>query len=332
MARQAQPTGIRIISGTLQGSHSTSEQDKELATALVALSNLVPFIPRIPFSLSRFYMNTVSVAGRMLFSTLFGAFILTACFGALTACGQSLSSPQEALSLPPSFKEMAARNAAAPCFEPAPLPDMKDYNGPLKKTVGVFAGALERKTVHQPHYRPGLKLCTLGLNDKFMLFLDDSLDPVTFLAAGFNAGIDHIYDRDSRFGQGAAGYSKRYAAGITDGVSSRFFKDFAYPVIFSEDPRYYRFGRGSIGGRMLHVTAHLFIAHRVDGTRTFNYSEWLGTTTSSLLSNTYHPGNERGFGPTAGRVAFQFANDIGYDMLCEFWPEISSKFKLPFTR
>jgi putative N-acetylmannosamine-6-phosphate epimerase len=46
MARQAQPTGIRIISGTLQGSHSTSEQDKELDTALVALSNLVPFIYR----------------------------------------------------------------------------------------------------------------------------------------------------------------------------------------------------------------------------------------------------------------------------------------------
>ena len=31
-------------------------------------------------------------------------------------------------------------------------------------------------------------------------------------------------------------------------------------------------------------------------------------------------------------VAFCFANDIGYDILREFWPEISLKLKLPFTR
>jgi hypothetical protein len=282
---------------------------------------------------SRFLMNTASIARRIRLNFVFETFMLAACFGVLTARGQALTPAlQQAPLLPSSFKEMAARNVAAPCFEPPALPGINDYNGPFKKPVGVFAGALDRKAVHPPHYKPELQLCTLSVHGKFLLFVGDTLDPITLVAAGFNASIDQAYDRDSRFGQNAAGYSKRYAANLTDGISSRFFKDFMYPVIFSEDPRYYRLGRGPVQKRTLHAAAHLFIAHHGDGTRTFNYSEWLGTTTSSLLSNTYHPGNQRGFGAIAGRVAFQFANDIGYDLLYEFWPEISSKFRLPFAQ
>jgi len=33
--------------------------------------------------------------------------------------------------------------------------------GPLKKLVGTFGRKLERKTVHPPHYKPGVMLCSL---------------------------------------------------------------------------------------------------------------------------------------------------------------------------
>jgi hypothetical protein len=62
----------------------------------------------------------------------------------------------------------------------------------------------------------------------------------------------------------------------------------------------------------------------------FNFSEWLGTSSASVLSNVYHPGNKRGFASAAERVGYTFANDVGFDMLREFWPEIARKFKLPF--
>jgi len=64
------------------------------------------------------------------------------------------------------------------------------------------------------------------------------LDPVTFLSAAFSAGMEQVSNRDPTFGQGAAGYGKRFAANFADQASSKFFKDFAYPSIFSEDPRY----------------------------------------------------------------------------------------------
>ncbi len=244
-------------------------------------------------------------------------------------CAQGPPAPP----LPPPaapLHEEATKNVAAPCVEPPPMVRLEDYDGPLKKTVGTFARPLERKAVHPPHYKPGAILCTLKLKDKFALFVQDSLDPVTFLATGFNAGLDQAEDSDPSYGQGAEGYGKRFGAEFAGQASSRFFTDFAYPWIFSEDPRYYRLAHGAPRRRLLHALEHAVVAHRDDGKRMFNFSEWLGTTSTVVLSNTYHPDAQRGFASAAQRVSFSILQDVGFDVLREFWPEISRKFKLPF--
>ena len=200
----------------------------------------------------------------------------------------------------------------------------------MKKTVGFFARALERKAVNPPHYKPSVFLCSLETKDKFVLFLQDSLNPVAFLSTGFNAGLDQASDRDHAFGQGMSGYAKRYGASFADQASAKFFKDFAFPSLFSEDPRYYRMARGRFRKRLLHAVGHSFIAYREDGTRIFNSSEWLGTTTAAVLGNAYHPGNERGAQHLARNVGFAVLQDMGFDVLREFWPEVSRKLNLPF--
>ena len=207
---------------------------------------------------------------------------------------------------------------------------IEDYDGPLKKVVGTFARPLERKAVHPPHYKPGAKLCTLNLKDKFVLFVQDSMDPVTFLATGFSAGIDQAANSDPSYGQGSEGYGRRFGAEFAGQATSRFFGDFAYPWVFSEDPRYYRLAHGSAGKRLLHAMEHVVVAHNDNGKRMFNFSEWLGTTSSVVLSNTYHPDNQRGFAPAARAVSYSILQDMGFDVLREFWPEISRKFRLPF--
>jgi len=228
------------------------------------------------------------------------------------------------------LQEEAIQNVVAACVQPAPMVGIKDYDGPLKKLVGTFARPLERKSVHPPNYKPGVKLCTLKFTDKFALFVQDSLDPVVFLGTAFDAGIDQAENTDPSYGQGAEGYGRRYGAEFAGQASSRFFKDFAYPWIFSEDPRYYRLAHGKAVTRLLHAVEHAVVAHRDDGTRMFNFSEWLGTTSTVVLSNTYHPDNRRGFAPAAERVGYSVLQDMGFDVLREFWPEISRKFKLPF--
>lgn len=238
------------------------------------------------------------------------------------------ASPQQPAAAP--FNEEATKNVAAPCVEPPPMVRLADYDGPLKKVVGTFARPLERKAVHPPNYKPGAKLCTLKLKDKFVLFAQDSFDPVTFLSTAFDAGLDQAQNTDPSYGQGAEGYGRRFGAELAGGTSSRFFKDFAYPWIFSEDPRYYRLARGSGGKRLLHALEHAVVAHRDDGRRMFNFSQWLGTASTVALSNTYHPDNQRGFAPAAEQVGYSILQDAGFDVLREFWPEISRKFRLPF--
>ena len=245
-----------------------------------------------------------------------------------TSCAQELPPLQQSIPPVPS-QQKATNQATIPCVNPPPTVNLADYNGPLHKTVGLFARDLNRKAVHPPDYRPGLALCSLKLKDKFSLFVSDSFDPVTFVAAGFNAGLSQAQNRDPTFGQGAAGYGKRFGASFADQASFKFFKDFAYPSIFQEDPRYYRQIHGSSGRRLLHAIDHAFVARRDNGNHMFNASEWLGTTSVVALSNVYHPG-DRGFGPAAQQVGYNIAEDIGFDVLREFWPEIARKFRLPF--
>jgi hypothetical protein len=241
--------------------------------------------------------------------------------------------PPAVLTPPPlsvPFPEEATKSVSAPCLEPPPMVRIEDYNGPFQKLVGTFAGPLERKSVHPPRYKPGAKLCTLTFKGKFILFLKDSVDPVNFLGSAFDAGIDQAENADPSYEQGSAGYGRRFGAEFGGQISSRFFKEFAYPSIFSEDPRYYRLAHGSVRKRFLHAMGHAVVAHRDDGTRMLNFSEWLGTTSAILVNNTYHPDSQRGFSATAERVSYSILQDVGFDVLREFWPEISHKLKLPF--
>ena len=228
------------------------------------------------------------------------------------------------------FPEKTTTSPAVPCVQPPPLVRLQDYDGPFQKTVGLFARALERKSVHPPRYKPGLMLCSLDLVDKLSLFARDTWDPVTFITSTFNAGLDQAENRDPSFGQGGTGYAKRFGADFVDLASFKFFRDFAYPSIFSEDPRYYRLGYGGSGRRIWHAVDHAFLAHRDNGGRMFNFSEWFGTVSFVALSNVYHPGNQPGFAPAAKLVGYDIAEDIGFDVLREFWPEIARKFRLPF--
>lgn len=240
------------------------------------------------------------------------------------------ASAQGSSSAAQRIEEETRQNAAAPCLEPPPLVSWDQYQGPFQKAVGVLARTVERKSASSPRYKPGTLLCTLDAKDKFILFVHDSVDPLSLLTVGFKAGIDQAQNRDPTFGQGSGGYGRRFGVDLADQTSVRFFVDFVYPTIFSEDPRYYRLGHGSAKKRFLHAIEHTFVAHRDDGSHMFNYSEWLGATTGVVLGNALHPGNERGVGPAVGRVGYAVTSDLGFDVLREFWPEIARKLRMPF--
>jgi len=236
--------------------------------------------------------------------------------------------------LPPTKTDpmIASALTAGPstCIEPEPVFGIEDYNGPFQKLVVHIAGKPDIKTVHTPHSKAGSVLCSLHASEKFKLFVADTFEPVTFGVAAFNAGLAQAYNDDPGFGQGAEGYGRRYGAAFADQVSGEFFGTFLYPTLFHEDPRYYRMGHGNVAKRFGHVVEHAFVTHRDSGRQSFNFSEWMGTASSTALGNLYHSGNRRGFQPAARGVAYSVLTDVGWDMLREFWPEICKKGHLPF--
>lgn len=261
---------------------------------------------------------------------VFGAILLAWIVVVAPAVAQESPSKPEP-QVPPDLHGQMVLNPTGPCMNPPASVQIQDYYGPFHEFIGKFTKKLDRLSVRDPHYKPGAVLCSLEIRDKFFLFLRDAADPETFLAAGFDAGISQAENHDPQFGQGMIGYSKRYGAIYLDEAQFRFFKEFAYPTIFSEDPRYYRIGRGaSTARRLLRPFRHTIIAYSDNGKRMFNFSEWLGEYSGNSLSNLYHPGNRRGFGPTTENVALDIGLDIGYDELREFWPEMAHRLRLPF--
>lgn len=221
------------------------------------------------------------------------------------------------------------QNRSHGCLKPVRLFAIEDYNGPFKSVAASLVRRVENQTA-QNLQNSEMHICPLTVRQKLTLAGQNSIEPITFIAAGFSAGISQAADYDSHFGQGASGYGQRFGAALADNTAGEFFGTFLFPVIFRQDPRYYRVQEGGTKYRMGHALAHIFVTQSDDGTRMFNYSEWFTVASATALSNVYHPGNRRGFGPSAGQVAITVGTDAGFNVLREFWPEMSRKLKLPF--
>lgn len=225
----------------------------------------------------------------------------------------------------------AVEAAHPPCLTPAHLLEIKEYHGPFAKFGAALANKPNILTTHMPHSHVQDHLCSLGAGEKFHLFVSDTVNPFSFVESAFNAGSAQASDDDPQWGQGTKGYIRRYGADLADNASDEFFTTFLYPAVFHQDPRYYRVAHGPAPKRALHALNHIFVAHSDSGHMMFNYSEWLGAISSEALGNVYHPGNERGLRPLGRAVGWSIAQDAGWNLLREFWPEVSNHLHIPFV-
>lgn len=165
----------------------------------------------------------------------------------------------------------------------------------------------------------------LTSGQKFHLFVKSAFDPFQFGLAGLQAGISQANNSFPGYGQGAAGYGKRFGAAMTDQVSSNFFSNYAYPVLLKEDPRYFRLGEGTIKHRIWYAVVQEFVCRTDKGTRRFSYSNVLGAFTAGSLSNAYYPQSDRGFGLTMNRSGVALLYGAGGNLIDEFWFDINQK-------
>jgi hypothetical protein len=163
---------------------------------------------------------------------------------------------------------------------------------------------------------------------KFRLVTRSSFDPGEFLWYGFLAGISQAQNSEKAYGQGAEGYAKRYASQFGDGTIESYLVEFGFPVVFKQDPRYFRVGEGSFGYRTGRVIKRLVVTKGDNGKDQFNVSEVFGSGTAAVVSiYSYHPQDERNFSNVASVWGEQVAFDAAEMMFKEFWPDVRQKLR-----
>ena len=158
----------------------------------------------------------------------------------------------------------------------------------------------------------------LTAKQKFSLAVRGTFDPVSILGVGFGAGIEQATNAYSGYGQGAAGYSKRYAAKFVDGRSSDLLTHAVFPALLHQDPRYYYQGSGSVKSRIRHAVNSAFVTRSDSGRAVPNTSYFLGDLSAAALSNLYYPQANRGAHLVFTNAAVGLAGRIGTNLIREF--------------
>jgi hypothetical protein len=168
----------------------------------------------------------------------------------------------------------------------------------------------------------------LTAGQKFKVTVRSSFDYVEYFWYGALAGISQWENSEPGFGQGAAGYGKRFGSYFADGTIENMFTEAALPSLLRQDPRYFQMGKGGFWRRTRYAVGHIFVTRGDNGRNQFNFSEVFGSAASAGISTfTYHPAGERNL----GNALSVWGSEVGYDAITyvvkEFWPDIRRKLR-----
>lgn len=161
--------------------------------------------------------------------------------------------------------------------------------------------------------------------EKFNLFARQAFDPFQWVIAGATAGVDQAGNTWPGYGQGAAGYAKRYGAVAADSTDREFMSNFLFPVLLKQDPRYFRLGHGRILRRIAYSLGQEWWGKTDSGVRQFNYSKVLGAFAAKTVSNIYYPQGDRGFAKTMRNSGISLVSGMVTNLASEFWPDINCR-------
>ena len=148
----------------------------------------------------------------------------------------------------------------------------------------------------------------LTAGQKMRLAFRSMIDPYQFVNTGVNAGWDQWRNNNPGYGQGAAGYAKRYAADYGNVVSGTLVGAGLMPALLHQDPRCFYKGTGSIPSRLGYALFAIVRKKGDNGQWQPNYSGFLGGLAAGAISNSYLPqGDRKAIGNVIGGAFQSFA-------------------------
>jgi hypothetical protein len=177
-----------------------------------------------------------------------------------------------------------------------------------------------------PNYRAvsaNTHLPPLSFKSEIWLATQDTFDYSDFIFVGALSGLDMASRSQPTFGQGAQGYGKYYWHVFADTGIENYMAEAIVPAVTREDPRYYTLGKGGFVKRTGYALDRLFITRTDSGKNTFNLSEIVGAGGAAGIGNLYYPTEANPWVKTYQRWGTQVVLDGVFNMVKEFWPDIS---------
>ena len=160
---------------------------------------------------------------------------------------------------------------------------------------------------------------------KMTIAFKDSFDWPVYPTAGAFALLYQLENQNPSFGQGMAGYAKRFGAAYGDQMIGNMMTEGIVPSVLHEDPRYFRLGEGTKKHRIAYALSRILVTRTDSGHNRFNFSEFGGNAIAVAMSNAWYP-DTRTASDNAEKLAIQLATDAFSNVLKEFWPDVKRHF------
>jgi hypothetical protein len=160
---------------------------------------------------------------------------------------------------------------------------------------------------------------------KMTIAFKDSFDWPVYMTSALFAGLYQLDGSSPSFGQGAAGYAKRFATAYGDQMLGNMMTEGIVPSLLHEDPRYFRLGEGSKKSRLFKALLQIVVTRTDSGGRTFNFSEWGGNAAAVAIANAYYP-DTRDVSDNVQKLLVACGTDAFSNVLKEFWPDVKRRF------
>lgn len=171
------------------------------------------------------------------------------------------------------------------------------------------------------------QLPPLTTGEKFKLQARSQFDYFEIPWYGILAGFSQARNTSAGYGQGAAGYGKRYASEWGDGTIQNFMVGAVFASALQQDPRYYVLGKGSFWHRAGYSVSRIVVTRTDSGSEEFNGSQIFGGAVAAGISTySYHPRQQRTLRNAASLWGTQIGLDTFTQGIKEFWPDIHRKF------
>jgi len=159
------------------------------------------------------------------------------------------------------------------------------------------------------------------VSEKATVFGKRMVGPSALAKSAFTAGVNQYRDTPEEWGQGLAGYGRRYAHKLgTRGAENAIGFLVAAPL--HQDPRYFHSEDTGLWPRVGHAVASSIITRNDNGDRQFAVWRFAGNYGSQFVSNTWRPERQTNVSDTLVRGTVSIGYDAVANLFKEFWPDI----------